>query len=73
MLKKSGIDINVFSAYSTRHASVSLAFKSGVDISTIICTAGWTSTSQTFARFYNKPIQESNNTFGLFVLNRVEK
>ena len=73
MLKKSGIDINIFTAYSTRHASVSSAFKSGVDISTIRRTAGWTSTSQTFARFYNKPTQESSNTFGLSVLKHAEK
>lgn len=60
-LNKAGIDTNQFSAYSTRHAAVSTAFRKGVDIDTIRRTAGWATQSQTFFKFYNKPMQASNN------------
>lgn len=55
-LAESGVDAGVFSAHSTRHASTSAAASAGVSIDTIRKTAGWSSSSQTFARFYNRPI-----------------
>lgn len=55
-LKDSGIDISVFTAYSTRHASTTAAANRGVNIDDIRRTAGWTAQSQTFAKFYNRPI-----------------
>lgn len=73
LLSKSGIDMNKFTAYSTRQSSVSSASKRGVDISTIRRTAGWSNNSKMFARFYNLPIQESNVTFGLSVLQQNAK
>lgn len=60
-LKNSGININIFTAYSTRHASTSAAAKKGVNIDEIRRTAGWTSQSQTFAKFYNRPIINQPN------------
>lgn len=42
IMYRSGIDINVFSAYSTRHASMSAAKRHGVNIDQIRKTAGWT-------------------------------
>jgi len=56
VLANSGIDTNIFSAHSCRHASTSLAFQRGVSIDEIRRTAGWTTNSTTFARFYNRPI-----------------
>ena len=44
-----------FTAHSTRAASSSKAFLSGVPITTILGTVGWRQES-TFARFYNRPI-----------------
>lgn len=55
-LAESGVDVGVFSAHSTRHASTSAAASAGVSIDTIRKTAGWSSSSQTFARFYNRPV-----------------
>ena len=55
-LAESGVDVTVFSAHSTRHASTSAAASAGVCIDTIRKTAGWSSSSQTFARFYNRPL-----------------
>lgn len=55
-LTKSGVDTSVFAAHSTRHASTSAASLAGVNIETIRKTAGWTSSSNSFARFYNRTI-----------------
>lgn len=55
-LKRSGIDTNVFTAYSTRHASTSAAFKAGTSIDTIRATAGWSKESEVFFKYYNRPI-----------------
>ncbi|XP_037299426.1 uncharacterized protein LOC119190770 [Manduca sexta] len=55
-MKECGIDINTFSAHSTRHAATSAAYKRGVNIDDIRRTAGWTGESTTFARFYMRPV-----------------
>ena len=54
-LGEAGIDTTVFSAHSTRGASASAAFNSGVPLHNILRTADWTSES-TFANFYHKNI-----------------
>lgn len=64
-IQKAGVDTTVFSGYSVRHASVSAAFKNGVDVGTIRRTAGWSQGSKVFARFYNRPIQSANSSFAL--------
>ena len=46
VLSLSGIDISQFSAHSTRSASTSTAFKSGVPISDIMKVADWTRASK---------------------------
>ncbi|KAL0882504.1 hypothetical protein ABMA27_000971 [Loxostege sticticalis] len=56
MLAESGVDVTRFSAHSTRHAAASTAHAAGVSLDAIRKTAGWTATSQTFAKFYNRPI-----------------
>lgn len=70
LLKKAGIDTEQFSAYSTRHASVSKAFNRGIDLSIIRKTAGWSNKSEVFAKFYNRPIQISDDTFARAILNK---
>lgn len=56
-----GIDVAVFGAHSVRHAATSAARATGLSIDVIRKTAGWTASSQTFAKFYHRPlIQESN-------------
>ena len=70
LLEKAGIDIKIFSAYSVKHASVSAGHRKGVDICTIRRTAGWSDGSETFARFYNRPIQESSVKFARAVLSK---
>jgi hypothetical protein len=60
-LEVSGIDVTIFTAHSTRHASTSKAHKLGVNLDLIRKTAGWSGTSTTFARFYNKVITSDSN------------
>lgn len=55
LLTSSGLDTSKFSAYSTRHAAVSKAHRSGVSMDIIRRTAGWLQVSDTFACFYNRP------------------
>ncbi|EFN81934.1 hypothetical protein EAI_02370, partial [Harpegnathos saltator] len=47
-----GVQTTLFSAYSTRHASTSLAAKNGVSIDLIKRAAGWSGDSRVFANFY---------------------
>ncbi|KAJ3646296.1 hypothetical protein Zmor_023888 [Zophobas morio] len=56
ILKEVGVDVGVFTAHSTRHASTSAAFRRGISIDEIQRTAGWSTSTATFARFYNRPI-----------------
>lgn len=60
VLSESGVDTTLFRAHSTRHASTSAANAAGVSIDIIRKTAGWTSSSYTFAKFYNRPIVDAS-------------
>lgn len=55
-LRESGIDVSVFSAHSTRHAATSAAHRLGVSVEIIRRTAGWSGSSNTFYRFYNRTV-----------------
>ena len=67
-LRNSGVDISIFSAHSMRHAATSAALARGVDLSVIRRTAGWTESSHTFAKFYNRPIIPNNDSFASAVI-----
>lgn len=70
MLSISGIDTSIFSAHSTRHAATSAAHRAGVNIDTIRKTAGWSGSSNVFARYYHRDIQcEQIDQFALSILN----
>jgi integrase len=69
ILKLSGIDTSRFTAHSTRHAATSAAQKLGVNIDQIRKAAGWSPSTHTFAKFYNRPIiNESNCSLGRTIL-----
>lgn len=61
VLYQSGIDVSIFSAHSTRHAAVSAAHRLGVSLDTIRKTAGWSGSSSTFFKYYNRPVINQNN------------
>lgn len=69
ILYESGIDTSVFSAHSTRHASTSAAKRKGITFDVIRKSAGWTETSTTFTRFYNRPIVKDASIFGRAILD----
>lgn len=56
ILAKAGIDLNSFSAYSTRHAAVSAAARKQVPLDVIFKAAGWTPGSSMFESVYNRPL-----------------
>lgn len=70
VLKESGIDTSIYSGYSIRHASTSAALRAGVDIDEIRRTAGWSLRSNTFNKFYNRPLLAKKiSSFAFKVLN----
>lgn len=68
VLEESGIDSSTFTAYSTRHAATSTAKHKGISIDLIKKTAGWTQSSQTFARFYDRKIIPKSDNFAKAIL-----
>lgn len=70
-LKECDIDVELFSAHSTRHAATSQAHKLGISLDIIRQTAGWSGISNTFGRFYNIEIPKPTNSesFGITILN----
>ena len=69
MLKKSGIDTDVFTGHSTRHEASSTAYSKGIDLHTIRRTIGWSDNSQVFAKFYSRPIVNDRQGFAKFIIN----
>ena len=65
-LGMAGVDITVFTAHSTRHASTSKNNNMGLSIKDIAKAAGWKSGS-TFAKHYKLPIRKEN--FGAKLLS----
>ncbi|XP_031568824.1 uncharacterized protein LOC116303435 [Actinia tenebrosa] len=66
VLKDAGIDTSEFSGNSGRSASTSYYKASGLPLADILKAGGWTN-SLTFAKYYNKLI---NNNFGTTVLEQ---
>uniref|UniRef100_A0A1Y1LMB9 Tyr recombinase domain-containing protein n=1 Tax=Photinus pyralis TaxID=7054 RepID=A0A1Y1LMB9_PHOPY len=64
ILSNSGLDTNIFSAHSTRHAATSAAARRGISIDTIRTTASWSAKSNTFARFYQRPVRDLEDFAG---------
>ena len=71
VLSQCGIS-DEFTAHSVRHASTQTALTNGLDLASIRTTAGWSKTSSVFARFYNRPIVSSNESFCNAVLRNNE-
>lgn len=71
-LHDSGIDVTQFGAHSARHAATSAARRQGVSIDTIKRTAGWSESSNTFFKFYNRPLcnSTSNDQFAEAIINQ---
>jgi len=59
LLEQANVDVSVYKAHSFRHASTSKASLNGVDVNVIFSKAGWAKGSTMFAKFYNRPIDNS--------------
>ncbi|CAD6221550.1 GSCOCG00011608001-RA-CDS, partial [Cotesia congregata] len=73
VMEQSGIDITIFTAYSTRHAATSAAKASGINIDFIRKTAGWTQKSKTFAKFYDRKVVQDPKIFAEAVFTKINK
>lgn len=69
-LKESGINTEVFTAHSTRHAATSAAARNGVNIEIIRKTSHWSEKSSVFGRFYNRPLLNSGKEFATAVFKK---
>ena len=58
VLKLSGIDTNAYGPHSSRAALASFCQQKGLDIVTIMKSAGWSNVG-TFSRFYAKPVRRT--------------
>lgn len=72
VLNKSGINTDIFTAHSTRHAATSAANRAGISLDVIRKTAGWTQNSAVFAKHYNLDLVEDRSTFANAIYNRRE-
>ena len=68
VLESAGIDINKYSAHSSRAASTSSCKAKGLSLAVIMQSAGW-SNSSTLAKFYDKPVDTTSVNFGSVLLN----
>ena len=67
VLQSAGIDINKYTAHSSRAASTSHCKAKGLNLCEILAAAGW-SNAQTFARYYEKPLDIAGPNFGTTIL-----
>ena len=63
VMKEAGIDVTRFKPHSTRAAATSAANKTGISVTAIMKTAGW-SKETTFQKYYNKPVAMVQESFG---------
>ncbi len=57
-LELAGVDTSIYKGHSFRHASTSKAASNAVNFDVIFSRAGWSKGSKTFAKFYNRPIDD---------------
>ena len=70
VLKLSDVDVSMFTAHSTRSASVTAAADSGVTTNDILKAADW-STASVFRKFYYRPTHDPS--YGRAVLSSATK
>lgn len=69
VMANSGIDISIFGAHSTRHASTSAAHRLGVNLEVVRKAAGWSDSSNVFLKYYKRDIVNPANDFAEVILN----
>lgn len=64
VLREAGIDINMFSAHSTRGAAASKAIAAGILVDTVLRAGHWASAS-TFRKFYHREVPTDPSLVGI--------
>jgi hypothetical protein len=64
VLREAGIDINMFSAHSTRGAAASKAIAAGISVDTVLRAGHWASAS-TFRKFYHREVTTDPSLVGV--------
>lgn len=72
VLKAAGIDTKRFGAHSTRSASTSAALAAGINVNTLMQQANW-KRADTFAKHYNKPIEDVTGSVTYKVIKQLRK
>ncbi|KAJ3646226.1 hypothetical protein Zmor_023821 [Zophobas morio] len=54
--KEAGVDVDIFTAHSTRRASTPAGLRKGISIEEIQRTVSWSASTATFAKLYNRAI-----------------
>ena len=68
VMEESGVNTAIFKAHSTRAAAASAAHRHKVPIASIMKAGMWKS-ANTFAKFYNRPVETVDNSFAQGVLS----
>ena len=68
VLIRAGVDTTRYKAHSTRAASASAAKRNAASLDMIMKAAGWKS-SDTFAKFYDKPVEKQDKAYADLVLD----
>lgn len=68
MLNEAGINTGKYKAHSTRAAATSDVTRKGVNVNALLKVASLKS-SETFAKFYNKPVEEASEAMTNMLLN----
>ena len=69
-MKDSGIEVTIFTPHTNTAAATSTAKQAGLTIADIMRCAGWTN-AQTFHRYYDKLISQSESVFSTRILDSV--
>ena len=67
MMKKGGVDTEMYKTHSLRHAATSCAASKDVSLSVILSRVGWKQES-TFTRFYKRKVMEDRGVFCTSIL-----
>ena len=70
MLETAGIDISTYKSHSTRAAASTAMTENLFPVEEILRTAGW-SNVQTFAKFYDKPVDSARTASDVLFNNVV--
>lgn len=70
ILQAAGVKSDVFKPHSVRHASTSAAVRKGLSMDVVRKSAGWSSKSNTFGKFYNRPLVNADSFLNIVLTDK---